>query len=109
MCKGICRVYKHSQRNWTHPYTNTKFVLPQRHASSIETQGASDYEASVGAHGLASSVSYQITIQHVNTDVNNNADSWLFETPRKNNHSSSCFYDTITTNTIQNLFKLPPP
>ena len=60
-------------------------------------------------HDLAYYVSDQITRHHVNTDVNYNNDSRSFETPRKNNYSSSCCGDTITTTTIPNLFKVPPP
>ena len=41
--------------------------------------------------------------------VNNNGDSQLFETPRKNNFSSYCFGDTIATATTPSLSTLPPP
>ena len=63
----------------------------------------------MGTDALASSVSDQSTIHHLNTDVNDNEDSRLFETPMKNHRSSSFFGDTIITTIMPNLFKLPPP
>ena len=50
----------------------------------------------MGSYALASSVSDQITRYDGNIDVYDNDDSKSFETPRKNNCSSSCFGDTIT-------------
>ena len=41
----------------------------------------------MGVHYLVSSVSDQITINNVNTDVNDNDDPQSFETSSKNNHS----------------------
>ena len=51
------------------------------------------------SHDLSSSVSYQSTIKHVNTDFNDGAYSQSFETPRKNNHIFNSLIDTdnITT------------
>ena len=109
MGKGIDLIYKHRQYNWPYPSPNTTLVLPQRPETSIQIQRNSACYASVFAHDLESSVSDQTTIHHDNTNVNNNDDPQSFETPSKNNRISSCFGDTITTTTIQNLFKLPPP
>ena len=56
MGKGIIRIYKHSQWSWPYPPPNTNFVIPQRPEPSTQTQCTSAYDASVGAHDLASSV-----------------------------------------------------
>ena len=73
----------------------------------------------MGAHYLASSVSYQIISNHINTDINDNNDSQSFETPRKNNRSYASFVDTKNATTTpvplkdhlcfyqQNTYKTP--
>ena len=83
MGKEIFHIYKQIHQNWTYPSSNTTFFLPQHIEPSIQTQYTSAYDASVGSHTLASSLSDQRTFHHVNTYFNNNGDSWLFETPRK--------------------------
>ena len=82
--------------------------MPQRHYTSIKTQRTSASGASGVAHASASSVSYQSTIHHVITGVNDNDDSCLFETHRENNRSYSCSYYTINIATAPNLSKLSP-
>ena len=59
----------------------------------------------MGRYALGSSVSYQSTIYHINTDVDNNDDPPSFETPRKNNRSSSSLGDTINTTATKIYFK----
>ena len=61
------------------------------------------------AHYLASSVSYPITIPNNNIDAKDDDNSRLFESPRKNNHSSSSFSDTMVITNTPNLSKLPTP
>ena len=98
--KGIVRIHKQSQTNWPYPSPNTTFVILKHPYTFIQTQRTSYCDASLGAHALASSVSDQITIHHVNTDTNNNDDSQSFGTLRKNNLISSCVGDTIATTAI---------
>ena len=88
MGKGIGPIYKYDQRNLSYPSPNTTFVLTQLSDCYIQNQHTITSDASVGAHSLASSVSYQSTSHQDNTDVNDYDDSQSFETPRKNNHSS---------------------
>ena len=57
---------------------------------------------------LTSSVSYQRTINHVNTDSNDDDDYQLFETHKKNRSYSYLGY-TLTTTTIPNLSKFTSP
>ena len=73
--KGIDRIYKHTQRNWTYPSPNTNFVIPHSPHTSIQNLRISACAASLGAHVLACTVSDKINIHHVNTDVNDNDDS----------------------------------
>ena len=62
-------------------------MIPKIPDHSTQTQSTSVCDATVGVHYLESSVSDQSTINHVNTDVNDNYDSQSFETLSKNNHS----------------------
>ena len=82
--------------------TGTTLVITQHTKFYTKTQHSSDCESSVCAHALSSSVSDKITIHKVNTDVNNNNDSKLFETIWKNNLSYSSFGNTTTTMTTPN-------
>ena len=63
----------------------------------------------MGEHDLASSVSDQSSINHVNTDFNNDDDSRSFETPWKNNRSFTSLVDTKTKTTTPNLSNLLLP
>ena len=109
MGKGIFHIHKNNQRNWPYLSPNTIFFVSQRSDASIQTQLASAYDNSVGAHDLASSGLDQMNNKHGNTDVNDNNDSHSFETPRKNNCCYYCFGDAITTITTPYSSTLPPP
>ena len=89
--KGIIHIYKYDQRNWPYPPPTTNFIVPKRSGTSIQTQCNSVYDAYVGAHDASSSGLNQSTNLHGNIDVKDNDDSRSFDTPRKNNCSSSCF------------------
>ena len=84
---GILCIYKQSRVNWHYQQKTTNFVIPYYPDHYAQTQSISDCDSIVGVHYLASSVSGQSTINHVNTDVKNIDDSQSFETPSKNNHS----------------------
>ena len=73
------------------------FFVIQLSETYIQNQCNGASGAYVGAHALASSGLDQSTNHHGNTDVNDNDDSQLFETPRENNCSSFCFGDKINT------------
>ena len=103
MVKVISRIYNYDQCNWPYPSSNNIFVIPKCSDTSIKTKRNSASDDCVGSHVLASSELYQITNYDGNTDVNNNDDSPSFETPSKNNCSSSYFGDTIITTTTPNL------
>ena len=62
----------------------------------------------MAAHALVSSVLGKITSNHVNTDDRNNNDSQSFETPQKNNLSSTSLCDKNTTTTTPNLSNIFP-
>ena len=62
-------------------------MIPKIPDHSTQAQSTSVCDATVGVHYLASYVSDQSTVNHVNADVNDNDDSQSFETPSKNNHS----------------------
>ena len=72
MGKGIGSIYKYDQRIWPYPYPNNTFVTPQPSDTSIQTQHKSDFDASVGAHNVASAGLYQSTNNHGNTDFKDN-------------------------------------
>ena len=109
MGKVIARIYKYDHRNWPYPSQDTTFVIPQWSDTSIQTQRNSASDVPVGAHYISSSVLYQSTNHHGNTDVKDNDDSQSFETPKKNNFYSSYFGDTITTTITPHLPTMPPP
>ena len=69
MRKGISRIYKYTQRNWTYPYSNTNFVITQCYNNSLQTQRDSASDTSVGAHDLESDGVYQSTNHHGHTNV----------------------------------------
>ena len=99
MGKGIRRIYKHSQSNWTYPPPNTTSVIPQHTDPSKQTKSTSSFDVTVDSHDLASSVSYQSTSKHVNTDFNDDYYPQSFETLMKNNHISNSLVDTYNTTT----------
>ena len=88
--------------------TYNYFFIPKCSDTSIKTQRNSTSDASVVAHDVASGGLDQIT-NHRDTDVKENDYSQSFETPRKNNCSSSSFGDTLAITTKSRLSTLYPP
>ena len=109
MGKGIGRIYKYDQRNWTYPSPNTTLIITPnfdtsiqnlRYSASDASTGANDEtsygldtsiqnqlkstsDPSAGENDVSSDVLYQSTNHNCNTDIKNNGDSQLYETPQK--------------------------
>ena len=97
--KGIGRIYKYDQQNWTYGYPNTNFVIPPCYDTYIQTQLNIFSDSYVDANYVSSCGLDQNIYHNVNTDVKDNYDSKLFETTRKHNYNPLSFGNTTATTT----------
>ena len=99
MDKGIGRVYKHSQCNWTFPPPNTVIVVPPRSVSSPQNDSTNYCSADMIAYNQPSPVSNPTNTDQVDTDFKNDGYTNYFATTIEQNHCTPEINDTITTTT----------
>ena len=84
MGKGIGRVYKQNQYNWTFLPPNTVLVVPPRSVSSPQNDSTNYCSADIIYHNQPSPVSNPTTTDQVGTDVNNDGYYKVFCNPQNN-------------------------
>ena len=97
MGKGIRRVYKYSQCNWTFSTPNTVLGVTPRSVSSPQNDNTNYCGADIIYHNQPSPVSNPTTTDQVDTDVNNDGYTKYFATPREQNHCTPEINNTNTT------------
>ena len=81
--KGIGHVYKSGQPNCPYPYPNTTFVITPPSSLSSQPDSTNDFGVTLIANNQPLPVSNITTTNQVDTDSNNDYDTWYFADPRK--------------------------